>query len=106
MSRHTETKIFDPKDSPTGTELLDAAVARRGDQWWMYLAGQTGGYGATQLFSACLAPGYTLSASGWQLTVDDSGQVIPLCGNQKSAAWDGGGGRHCPSYVKGWDPQK
>ena len=23
-----------------------------------------------------------------------------------SRPWDGKGGRHCPSYVKGWDPHK
>jgi hypothetical protein len=106
MGIRTETKIFDPKDSPGGTEVLDASVMHRDNQWWMYLAGQAGGYGATQLFSACLAPGCTLSASGWRLTLDDAGRVIPLCGNQKSFAWDGGGGRHCPSYVRGWDPHK
>ncbi|HKR26936.1 MAG TPA: hypothetical protein VJS11_05760, partial [Acidobacteriaceae bacterium] len=55
-----ETKIFDPRDPATGTagaELLDATVVRRGDQWWMYLAGQAAGYGAPQLFSASLPPG-------------------------------------------------
>jgi hypothetical protein len=106
MGSRTETRIFDPKDSPGGTELLDASAAYRDGQWWMYLAGQAGGYGATQLFSASLAPGSTLSAPGWRLTLDDAGQPVPLCGNQKSLAWDGGGGRHCPSYVKGWDPHK
>lgn len=106
MSIRTETKIFDPRESPHGTEVLDAAVVRRGEQWWMYLAGQAGGYGATQLFSACLPPGSALSASGWRLNQDGAGNVIPLCGDAKSSAWDRGGGRHCPSYVRGWDPQK
>jgi hypothetical protein len=41
LPRGTETKLFDPRDSPAGigTELLDASVVKRGDQWWMYLAG-------------------------------------------------------------------
>ena len=37
-----EVKIFDPRDGSTGlggAELLDATVAQRGEQWWMYLAG-------------------------------------------------------------------
>jgi hypothetical protein len=29
-----------------------------------------------------------------------------LCGHEASAAWDLKGGRHCPAYVKGWDPQR
>ena len=106
MGGCTETKIFDPKESKDGTEVLDATVAYRGDQWWMYLAGQTGGYGATHLFSASLTPGSALSASGWCLTRDEGGRLIPLCDNWRSIAWDGGGGRHCPSYVRGWDPHK
>lgn len=106
MSSTIETKIFDPKNFVDGTELLDATVTRRGDQWWMYLAGQTGGHGATQLFSASLARGAALSASRWNLTQDQAGRPSILCDNERSAPWDGGGGRHCPSYVKGWDPEK
>ena len=44
----TEVKIFDPRDPATGTggsELVDASVVRRGDQWRMYIAGQAEGYG-------------------------------------------------------------
>jgi hypothetical protein len=44
-----ETKIFDPRDPSTasgGAELSDATVCKRGDHWWMYLAGQPGRYGA------------------------------------------------------------
>jgi hypothetical protein len=28
-----------------------------------------------------------------------------LAGHRFSESWDSKGGRHCPSYVKGWDPQ-
>ncbi len=102
-----ETKIFDPRDAATGSggaEVLDATVVKRGDRWWMYLAGQAHGYGATQIYSASLPAGAPLSASGWKLTRDVANELTPLAGQELSGAWDGNGGRHCPSYVKGWDP--
>lgn len=102
-----EQKIFDPRDPATGSngaEVLDATVAKRGNQWWMFLAGQATGFGATDLFSASLPPGVPLSAEGWVLTRDDSGALTPIAGRDASAAWDGEGGRHCPAYIKGWDP--
>lgn len=104
-----ELKIFDPRDGSTGSdgaELLDASVALRGDQWLMYLAGQTHGSGATDLYQASLAPGAPLSATGWEITRGPGGELAPIAGNDFSAAWDGSGGRHCPAYVKGWDPEK
>jgi len=105
----SESKIFDPGDPATGSngaELLDATVVKRENQWWMYLAGQAAGYGPTEIYSASLAPGAPLSVTGWTLTRDEAGQLIPLAGQTASRAWDGNGGRHCPSYVKGWDPRK
>jgi len=105
----TETKVFDPGDPTTGShgaEVLDATVVKRENQWWMYLAGQAAGYGPTEIYSASLPPGAPLSATGWTLTRDAAGQLIPLAGQTASRAWDGNGGRHCPSYVKGWDPRK
>ncbi len=106
--RGKETRIFDPQDGQAGcgTEVLDASLVRRGDQWWLYLAGQAGGYGATQLFSAALDPGAPLSALGWKLTRVQAGELAPLAGQSMSHVWDGNGGRHCPSFVKGWDPHK
>ena len=64
-----ETKLFDPQNcaAGSGAEVLDASVVRHGDRWWMYLAGQASGQGATQLFSASLDPGVPLSALGWNL---------------------------------------
>ena len=103
-----EAKIFDPRDQSCanrGAELTDATVAKRGDQWWMYLGGQAHGYGATQLYSASLPAGAPLSATGWTLTRDSDGELAQLAGQHASAAWDLDGGRHCPSYVKGWDPR-
>ena len=63
----TEVKIFDPRDASTGSggaEVLDASVVRRDDQWWLYLAGQAHGYGATDIYSASLPAGAPLSATG------------------------------------------
>jgi len=107
LNSGTETKIFDPRDPSSGSrgnELLDASVVRRGDQWWMYLAGQVAGHGATDLFSASLPAGAPLSASGWQASFTDKGELERLAERRLSFSWDGKGGRHCPAYVKGWDP--
>jgi hypothetical protein len=106
--RGKETKIFDPADSVSGdgTEVLDASVVGRGDRWWMYLAGQPGGNGPTQIFSASLEVGARLSPHGWNLTRDNAGQLAPLAEHSVSRPWDGNGGRHCPSYGRGWDPHK
>ena len=103
----TEVKVFDPRDFATGSdgaELLDASVVRRGNQWWMYLAGQLDGYGATDIYSASLPPTMPLSASGWRFSRDNGGKLAALASRNSSLTWDGKGGRHCPSYVKGWDP--
>lgn len=72
----------------------------------MVLAGQSEGYGATDLYSAKLPKGMSLSAAGWTPIRDSAGQLAPLSARNRSFSWDGGGGRHCPSYVKGWDPDK
>lgn len=104
-----ESKIFDPHDPTTaacGSDLLDASVARRGDSWWMVLAGQPRGEGATDLFCADLPPGTPLGAAGWSPRRNDAGELLPLATRDSSAPWDGKGGRHCPSWVRGWDPGK
>jgi hypothetical protein len=101
-----QTKIFDPRDAATGlagAELLDASVAQRGEQWWMFLAGQAAGYGPPELFSASLPLGAPLSPKGWTPTRNPAGELVPAAGRTRSLAWDGNGGRHCPSYAKGWD---
>lgn len=104
-----ELKIFDPRDPSTmacGSDLLDATVAQRGQDWWMFLAGQRGGNGATDLYSATLPLNTTLATTGWIPCRSDDGQLAPLSVRSNSASWDRDGGRHCPSYVRGWDPQK
>ena len=105
----SEVKIFDPRDTSTGSygvELLDSTVVQRDWQWWMYLAGQPKGFGATDIFSASLAVEAPLSTTGWVPTRDTAGELAPIAGRQRSKAWDGNGGRHCPSHVQGWDPAK
>ena len=108
----TETKIFDPADGfapfTNVVELTDASVVKRNNRWWMYLAGGIAGLPAIQLSSASLPEGAPLSATGWQLTPDpnDPRKIAPLAGQANSQAWDLQGGRHCPSYVRGWDPRR
>jgi hypothetical protein len=102
----SETKIFDPRDLATGldgAELLDATIALRGGQWWMYLAGQARGWGATDIYSASLPSGSPLSATGWKVSRGAKGEPAPVAGRNFSHEWDGNGGRHCPCHVRGWD---
>ena len=107
-----ETKIFDPADgfAPINdlAEITDPAVVHRGDRWWMFAAGQIQGEPTQHLFSACLPAGAPLSARGWRLTAlpGDPARIALLAGHDRSRAWDGAGGRHCPSYVRGWDPHQ
>jgi hypothetical protein len=107
-----ETKIFDPADgfSPLTdvTEVTDASVIERDGRWCMYLAGQALGRGSIELFGASLPPGAPLAATGWTLTPqrDDPTKIADLARHEHSHAWDLKGGRHCPSYVRGWDPRQ
>ena len=104
-----ESKIFGPRDPSTpafGNDLIDASATSRGECWWMILAGQPGSYGATDLFSAKLPHSAPLSAAGWIPLLNSAGRLEPLSPRKRSAPWDGKGGRHCPSYVQGWDPDK
>jgi hypothetical protein len=109
MLTGTEHKIFDPLDhslGTTGDELLDSSVVKRNGLCWMFLAGQAHGQGAPNIFSANLPKGTPLSAEGWIPVRDASGELMPLAGNDRSGVWDLAGGRHCPAYVKGWDPKR
>ena len=89
-----ETKIFDPRDASTasgGAELLDASVVKRTDGWWMYLAGQAGGIGTTDIYSASLPAGALLSVTGWKPTRSIAGELAPVAERRRSSAWDGKG---------------
>lgn len=72
----------------------------------MVLAGKPNGHGVTDLFSANLPQGARLSATGWKPLRNAAGQLVPLTRRDRSEPWDGKGGRHCPSYVKGWDLER
>src|SRR5262249_22658216 len=101
---------FDPAEGfpPLGDviEVTDASLARRGDRWWMYLAGEAIGHEGIRLFSASLPAGAPLAASGWALTPEahDPRKIALLAPSDRSASWDLRGGRHCPAYVRGFDP--
>jgi hypothetical protein len=106
------TKIFDPVDgyAPLTDPLIvtDSTVAKRGNRWWMFLAGKVNGREGIQLFSAVLPEDAPLAATGWTLIPDRdrADRAAMLAGQETSKAWDLKGGRHCPSYVKGWDPDR
>lgn len=106
-----KTKVFDPADGfgplTDLSEITDATIVKRGDRWWMFAAGQIKGKSETDLFSASLPEKAPLCASGWILTPDekDPKKIAKIAGREFSGSWDLRGGRHCPAYVKGWDPQ-
>lgn len=112
MAASRETKVFDPADgfAPLDDPWLvtDATLARRAGRWCMYLAGKLRSHEGIELFGASLPEGAPLSASGWRLTPDlaQPTRVALLAGHDRSRAWDLAGGRHCPSYVEGWDPRR
>jgi hypothetical protein len=105
-----ETKIFDPADGfaplTNPLNITDCTVTKRGNRWWMYMSGRVKGKPGIYFFSASLPEGAPLAATGWTVTPDanDKTKIAHLAGQEISKAWDEKGGRHCPSYVKGWDP--
>jgi len=108
LMRHT--RIFDAGQGygPI-TDLVtftDASVVRRADQWWMFAGGIDKVSGEIQLLTATLPVGSPLSATGWQITRDPGHPHRPviLAGKDSSHPWDGRGGRHCPAYARGYDP--
>ena len=94
-----EIKIFDPADGfapfTDPIELTDSTVAKRGERWWMYLAGEVRGHEGIQLFSASLPEGTPLASQGWALTPsrEDPTRIALLAGHESSKAWDLKGGR-------------
>ena len=86
--------------------LTDSTVVKRGNQWWLYLAGFDQKRRILNLWSASLPAGKPLDSSGWSITTvpNDPQSAIELVAPSEPGSWNGSGGRHCPSYVHGWDP--
>jgi len=107
-----KTKIFDPADGfaplTDPGNVTDATIFYRDGRWWMVLAGTVIGKPSIHLFIASLPQGTPLSPTGWTLTPNqhDSAKIALLSESGVSHSWDGKGGRHCPSYVRGWDPDR
>lgn len=108
----TYTTIFDAAKGygaiSSVRTMVDCTVAKRENRWWMFTCGVEYGSAEINMFSAALPHGANLSATGWQLTPDpqDLSRPALLARKTRSFWWDGKGGRHCPAYVKGWDPTK
>ncbi len=108
----SKTKIFDPQDGffplDDPGSVTDCTITKRDGKWWMYLAGTVKGKPGIHLFSASLPDGAPLSSTGWTLTPDPTSptKIGLLAGYESSASWDLKGGRHCPSYVRGWNPDR
>ncbi len=88
--------------------MVDCTVVKRAGRWWMFTCGVEKDSSEINMYSASLSQDAPLSAEGWEIATDASDPAKPalLAGKQKSFWWDGKGGRHCPSYVQGWDPEK
>jgi hypothetical protein len=106
------TTIFDAGKGHTSfphlRTFIDCTLAKRDNQWRMFAGGLEDSQPDIQLFSASLPSGAPLSAQGWMITPDPTEASKPALLAEKSRSfwWDGNGGRHCPSYVKGWDPEQ
>jgi len=87
--------------------LTDSTLVKRGNRWWLYLAGFDRRRGMLNLWSASLPAGKPLAGEGWSITTipGDPHTAMELAPPSEPGSWDGSGGRHCPSYVRGWDPQ-
>ncbi len=106
------TRIFDAgKGYGSITELktlVDCTVVKRDDRWSMFTCGVDKTSWEIDMFSASLRAGSPLSADGWTIAADAQNPARPavLALKTHSYWWDGKGGRHCPSYARGWDPEK
>lgn len=103
------TKLFD-SDAGFGAitnlaTLTDASVARRGDQWWLFLAGMDRTTRTIRLFSARAPAGAPLESAPWAIVTKPGEPSIaqPLVEGPTAGSWDGTG-LHCPCYVRGLDP--
>ena len=88
--------------------MVDCTIVHREGRWQMITCGVDKTSWEIDMFRASLPLGAPLSAAGWTIEANPAEPHRPavLCGKSRSHWWDGKGGRHCPSYVKGWDPEK
>jgi len=105
-----ETCVFNPADGfaplRDPVEVTDPTIFKRGNRWWMAVATEVAQRPGIQLATAALPDGAPVAARGWTLTPDPQDpQRIAVLPQERSRPWDLNGGRHCPSYVKGWDPK-
>jgi len=106
----TKLKIFDPKDGfgaiTNIRTFTDSSICKRGNRWWMVAGGFEVRKGTILLLSASLPPGTPLSAKGWAIATlpGDPTTAAALVPPSPKGHWEGAGGMHCPSYVRGWDP--
>jgi hypothetical protein len=101
-----ESKGYDPITS-LGT-FTDCTVVKRENRWWMFGSGFDKTVPDLNVFSASLPENAPLSATGWKITTESNNpaKAVAIAGKSASYKWDGVGGRHCPSYVRGYDPVK
>ncbi|HEU4702928.1 MAG TPA: hypothetical protein VFS37_10640 [Conexibacter sp.] len=107
-----KTKVFDPSDG-TGFgavtsigNFTDTSLVKRNGRWTLLGGAQHRATGRLGMYSASLPQGAPLSATGWKIDTvpGDPTTAAPLVPDPPGEAWDGLGGRHCLSYVRGWDP--
>lgn len=104
-------RVFDPVKGFGGItnlrSLTDCTIVNLQNRWWMFIGGASGkGFPDLNIYSASLPPGKPLSPHGWEITVEprDRSSAAVLANKTSSYLWDGRGGRHCPSFVRGFDP--
>jgi hypothetical protein len=105
------TRIFDAGKGYGSLMALrtavDCTIAHRQGQWQMFICGVEKTSREIHIYSASLPQDASLSAAGWSIAADANDPTKPalLAAKTRSYWWDGAGGRHCPSYVKGWNSE-
>lgn len=106
-----KTKVFDPSDrtgfgTVTNIDVFTDATLMKRDGRWTLMGGVSTAAGRLSIASASLPEGAPLSATGWRIDAVPGDPTVAalLVPDPALEAWDGRGGRHCASHVRGWDP--